>query len=80
MKSPIRTYLITALHECLAIFTLHMLDLYSNHQVLFHHIRLCSITCFLVNNQHFITYSNCIIQPLQKLHMELNAIISKFFL
>ena len=60
MKSPIRTYLVTALHEYQAIF--RMLDVDSTNQVLSRHIRLCSITChFLVDNVHFITYSNQII-------------------
>ena len=66
MKSSIKTYLITTLHECPAIF--HMLDLYSPNQVLFS----------TLNNLHFITYSNRIIQPLKRIHMELNATVSEF--
>ena len=61
VQSPIRTYLIIALHEHQAIF--HVLQLYSTNQIPFFYIRCCSITChFLVNNWHFITYSNCIVQ------------------
>ena len=49
VQSPIRTYLIIALHEHQAIF--HVLQLYSINQIPFFYFRCCSITChFLVNN------------------------------
>ena len=58
----IRAYL---LHEHWAIF--HVLESYSTNQIPFRHIGLRSITChFLVNNLHFITHSNCIVQPTEK--------------
>ena len=42
----------------------HMLELYSTSQIQFCHIGLPFIMChFLVNNLHFITYSNCIVWP-----------------
>lgn len=79
MKSQIRTYIVTALHECQAIF--HMLDLYSTNQVLFLHNRLYTIPChFLVNNLHCITYYYHIIQSLNKFHKELNTTVSEFSL
>ena len=41
--------------------------MYSTNQIHFCHIRLPSIKChFLINNLHFITYSNHIIQPTAK--------------
>ena len=59
VQSPIRTYPIIALHEHQAIF--HVLELYFTNQIPLCHIALRSITCHvLVNNLHFITYSNCI--------------------
>ena len=78
VQSPIRTYLIIALHEHQVIF--HVLQLYSINQIPFCYIKCCSITChFLVNNWHFITYSNRIVQShWKKIYMELNAIGIEF--
>ena len=60
--SPIRTFPIIALDGHWVIF--HMLELYSTNQIPFYPIRLCSITShFLVNNLHFIIYSNHIFKP-----------------
>ena len=52
-----------------------VLELYSTNQIPFCRFGLRSIMChFLVNSLHFITYSNCIVQPhWKKIHMELNA-------
>ena len=73
VQSPIRIYLIIALHEHWAIF--HVLELYSSNQIPFCQIRLRSNAChFLVNKLHLITYSYRIVQPhWKKLHMELKA-------
>ena len=61
-QSPIRTYQIIGLHEQWVIF--HVLEWYSTNKIPFCHSRLWSITChFLVNNLHFITYSNHNVQP-----------------
>ena len=61
IQSPITTYPIIALHEHEAI--VHLLEMYSTNQIPFCHIRLRPITChFLVDNLHFITYSNRIIR------------------
>ena len=63
----------------LAIF--HALELYSTNQILFCQLRLRSITCyFLVNNLHFIAYSDRIVRPhWKKIHMELKATDCVFF-
>ena len=61
IQSPITTYPIIALHEHEAI--VHLLEMYSTNQISFCHIRPRHITChFLVDNLHFITYSNRIIR------------------
>ena len=73
-QSPIRTYPIIGLHEHWVIF--HILEWYSTNQIPFCQSRLCSMTChFLVNNLHFITYSN----PSEKIHMEPNGTDSELF-
>ena len=56
-----------------SLFRILLFELYSTDQIPLCLIRLFSITSyFLVNNLHFITYSNRIIQY-QKIHMKLNA-------
>ena len=56
-----------------SLFRILLFELYSTDQIPLCLIRIFSITSyFLVNNLHFITYSNRIIQY-QKIHMKLNA-------
>ena len=69
VQSPMRTYLIIALHEQWAIF--NVLELYSTNQIPFCHIGLHPITCYFPAFL-YIFQLHCP-TPLKKIHMELNT-------